>query len=136
MRITALLLLVMIAGGGFVGGISLLMDSDGSALGLNLAMLPGWYRGDYFWAGSLLLIGFGLVPAIAATLLFIHPAAGWLAVLLVGAGLVVWMLVQILMIGLMLPQMQIFFVLIGATLVLLGVRGVSNYRRFERTGTL
>lgn len=134
MRIAALVLLVVIAGGGFVGGILLLMDPDGSALGLDRAMLPGWYRGDYYWAGLLLSIGFGLLPAIAAALLFVHPA-GWLAVLLVGAGLVVWMLVQILMIGLILPPMQIFFVSIGATLVLLGVRGVADDRRFGRIRT-
>lgn len=126
MRILAAASLVAIGGGGLLGGVLLLIQPDGSALGMSLDMLPPWYRGDYTWAGAILVLAFGFCPLAGAVLLFIRPAVGWLGVLLLGSGLLVWMGVQIAMIGLILPPMQLLFVVVG---VVLAVAGAVNAHR-------
>lgn len=125
MRLTALIILIALAGGGVAGGILLLMSPDGGALGLSISMLPGWYSGDFLPSGVLVLLAFGVAPIIAMIVLFFRPRAGWSAVVLIGVALLAWMIIQIVMIGLILPPMQIAFIVIGAVLVLLGGCGFS-----------
>jgi hypothetical protein len=124
MRLTALIMLIALAGGVF-----LLMSPDGASLGLSVSILPGWYTGDFLPAGILLLLVFGVAPIVAIVLLFTRPRAGWSAVALIGFALLAWMIVQIVMIGLRLPPMQIAFIVIGTVLVVLGGRGVVAARR-------
>jgi hypothetical protein len=128
MRLTALIILVALAGGGVAGGILLLMSPDGAALGLSVSILPSWYTGDFLPAGILLLLVFGVAPIAAIVLLFARPRSGWSAVVLIGVALLAWMIVQIGMIGLTLPPMQIAFIVIGAALVMLGGRGFVSAR--------
>jgi hypothetical protein len=120
-RIAVVILLLLLAGGGLTGGILLITQPDGSALGLTLEMLPGWYPGDYLWAGLLLSIAFGIGPLIAAGLLLIRSRWGWPLVTVIGLALITWMLVQLAMIGLILPPMQLGFLGVGALLVGVGV---------------
>lgn len=123
MRVAVLLLLVVLAGAGFFGGTLLLADPDGSALGLRLDQLPDWYTSDYRWAGLLLFGGFGIAPGVAAVMLARRKSSGWLLAGAIGIGLLVWMLIQIVMIGLILPPMQLTFVVLGFVLVGTSVGG-------------
>lgn len=121
MRIAVVIVLVLLAGGGLTGGILLIVQPDGGALGLTLGMLPAWYHGDYRWAGLLLCIAFGIGPLVAAALLLVRSRWGWPLVTVVGLALITWMLVQLAMIGLILPPMQLGFLAIGAALAGAGV---------------
>lgn len=121
MRIAVVIVLVLLAGGGLVGGALLIAQPDGAALGLTLEMLPAWYPGDYLWAGMLLFIAFGLGPLVAGALLLIRSRWGWPLVTVVGLALVTWMLVQLAMIGLILPPMQLGFLVVGVALAAVGV---------------
>lgn len=121
MRIAVVIVLVLLAGGGIVGGVLLIAQPDGTALGLTLEMLPDWYPGDYLWAGLLLATAFGLGPLVAAALLLLKSRWGWPLVTVVGLALVTWMLVQLAMIGLILPPMQLGFLAVGAALAGIGV---------------
>lgn len=128
MRVAVLLLLVVLAGAGFFGGTLLLADPDGSALGLRLDQLPDWYGSDYRWAGLLLFGGFGIAPGVAAVMLARRNPGGWRLVGSIGIGLLAWMLVQIVMIGLILPPMQLTFVVLGVVLAGTSV-GADRQRR-------
>jgi len=120
-RIAVVIVLVLLAGGGLTGGALLVAHPDGSALGLTLEMLPGWYPGDYLWAGMLLILAFGLGPLVATVLLLVRSRWGWPLVTVIGLALITWMLVQLAMIGLILPPMQLGFLAIGAALTAVGV---------------
>lgn len=74
MRTLVLVLLALLAGGGLYGGAMMLCAPDGSALGLDLALLPSWYTSDYRWPGLLLLVCFAAGPLVAGVLLL---GAGW-----------------------------------------------------------
>lgn len=128
MRIAVVIVLVLLAGGGLVGGALLISQPDGASLGLSLDLLPAWYPGDYMWAGLLLVIAFGLAPLVAVALLLVRSRLGWPLVALIGSGLVVWMLLQLAMIGLILPPMQLGFLAIGALLVVAGIWGSVTQR--------
>lgn len=121
MRIAVIIVLVLLAGGGLVGGALLVAQPDGGALGLSLELLPPWYPGDYLWAGLLLFVGFGLVPLVAAALVLVRSRWGWPLVAVIGLALITWMLVQLAMIGLILPPMQLGFLAVGAALAGVGV---------------
>ena len=120
MRRAVVLLLAVVAGAGVLGGILLLLRPDGVALGLSLALLPEWYTGDFFGAGVLLLIGFATAPVVAIVLMYVHPRWGWYAATFLGAGLVIWTMVQIGLFGFILPPVQIAFFAIGAALTTIG----------------
>lgn len=135
MRPVAILLLVVVSVGGWVGGAALLVDGDGSALGLSRDLLPSWYGGDFRPAGLWLAVAFGLGGAAAAGGLWRRPSPrAWAAVALVGAALVAWMVVQILLIGLAMPPMQLGFLGLGAVLVALALAGPGRGARLARGG--
>lgn len=121
MRRAVVLLLAAVAAAGILAGILLLLRPDGGALGLSLALLPEWYSGSFFGAGVLLLTGFATAPVVAIVLMYVRPRAGWIAAIFLGAGLVIWMLVQIGLVGLILAPVQLAFIAIGIALMALGV---------------
>jgi hypothetical protein len=121
MRIAMTVILVALAGAGIFGGVMLLVDSEGGALGLSLDLLPNWYTFDYRWAGLLLLIGFGVAPLVVGLLVLLRSRWAWPAVATLGAALLVWMIAQIVMIGLILPPMQLGFTAIGIVMLVLGI---------------
>lgn len=129
MRRAVVILLAAVAGAGVLAGILLLLRPDGGALGLSLALLPEWYSGSFFGAGVLLLTGFATAPVVAIVLMYVRPRAGWFAATFLGAGLVIWMLVQIGLVGLILPPVQLAFIAIGIALMALGVTHARRGRR-------
>ncbi len=116
----AIVVLLVLAGGGVFGGIALITQPSGAALGLDESVLPSWYAGTFSPAGWLLLTVFGVFPLVTAVVLALRPRRGWIATALVGLALTAWMIVQIAMIGLILPPMQIAFLLVGVALTVLG----------------
>ncbi len=128
MRLSAVLLLALIAVGGVLGGTLLVMRPDGGALGLSLALLPEWYSGSFFASGILLLTGFATVPIVGIALLLARRRVGLYAVSYIGGGLIVWSAVQIDTLGLILPWVQIAFLLVGVALLVIGLIGIRALR--------
>jgi peptidoglycan/LPS O-acetylase OafA/YrhL len=133
-RLTVLILLVALTGAGLFGGLLLLSEPDGSALGLELDLLPTWYDSDYRWAGVLLLVGFGVGGAVAATLLFLRERWAWHLVALLGVFLLIWMVVQLAVIGLILPPMQLAFIALGLALLVSGATDIRRERSARGDG--
>ncbi|MBM9468727.1 hypothetical protein [Nakamurella leprariae] len=125
-RAAASIILLVLAGGGWYGGVALLTDPSGAALGLRRDMLPDWFLADYRWAGLVLLLAFGVGALVAAGLVLGRRRTGWPAVIALGAVLLLWMAMQLAMIGLILPPMQLTFVVVGVALLLLGLRGTGR----------
>lgn len=121
MRRAVVILLASVSGAGVLAGILLLLRPDGGALGLSLALLPEWYSGSFFGAGVLLLTGFATAPVVAIVLMYVRPTAGWYAAIFLGAGLVIWMMVQIGLVGFILLSVQLGFIAIGIALMAIGV---------------
>jgi hypothetical protein len=123
MRGAAIAVLAVLAGGGLYGGVAFLARPDGSALGMEADMLPSWLPGDYALPGAFLLAAFAAAPVVAIVLLRTAPARGWLATGAIGVVLLAWMAVQIAIIGLEFPALQLTFVAVGAALAALGWLG-------------
>lgn len=108
-----ILLLLLNASGAFFGGILLITDAGGRSLGMNTELLAGSPFKDFLIPGIILLIFNGLLPMLAAVGLLLkrtrRPLAvlpiwrdrqwGWTLTLLSGIALIVWILVQVAMIG-------------------------------------
>ena len=131
-RVIALVLLLLLGGAGVFGGVSFLTHPDGSALGLSLELLPEWYAASYWWPGLVLLVAFGAGPVMAGGLLLLRAWWGWVMVAGLGATLLVWMLAQVVMIGLILPPMQLGFLALGVTLIALGSWALRGGRADRR----
>jgi hypothetical protein len=116
-RVAAGLLLVLTVGG-WVGGISFLADPSGGTLGMSPRQLPHWPLLDDYAVPGLLILLFGVLPVLALLALVRRPRLGWPATAAVRV-LIVWMLVQFVALGLLLPGVQLAFLAVGALLVAL-----------------
>ena len=121
---TLAVLAVLVAGGWF-GGLSFLTDPSGAGLGMTTAELPDWpLLADYTLPGVALLVLLGLLPLVPIALLLRHDPRGWPATSAVGALLVLWMLGQLVAIGMTFPPMQVTFLVVGLLLTALGSAGL------------
>jgi hypothetical protein len=124
LRGTTLAVLAVLVGGGWYGGLSFLTDPSGAGLGMTTAELPDWpLLEDFTLPGAALVVLFGLVPLVPFVLLLRGDPRGWQATVAVGALLVVWMLGQVVAIGLTFPGIQLTFLAVGLLLTALGSAG-------------
>ncbi len=128
-RVVAAVLVAVVAVGALFGGIALIVAPDGTALGLETGMLPAWWPGDYLVPGLVLVTVFGVGGVAAFVALLARPRTGLRVTSLLGLALVGWIVVQIAMLGLILPPMQLGFAAIGLALVILGALGLRATRR-------
>ncbi|HMQ64476.1 MAG TPA: hypothetical protein PKE06_27575 [Flavilitoribacter sp.] len=112
-KVLLVLLLLLNASGAIFGGIRLVTDASGQSLGMNTGLLAGSPFRDFLIPGIILLIFNGLLPMLAAVGLLLkrtrRPLAvlpiwkdrqwGWTLTLLSGIALIVWILVQVALIG-------------------------------------
>ena len=136
--------------GAIGGGVTFLLDPSGGAAGLTVELLERAPVDSYLLPGLLLVLGFG-VPASILVAAILRPGDGpprlrvlrwveqrsrhrwaWLGSRLLGAVLMVWIVVQVLLIEF--SWFQPLMLLIGAALVALPAsRGVrSDLRRGPR----
>ncbi len=110
LRWLLIFLLLFNAAGAFFGGISLLLDPSGGRIQLPLILLDGSPFRDYFLPGVFLILINGILPLTAAAgLILRRPRASlplfprqhwsWTLALLAGIGLIVWIAVQIALLG-------------------------------------
>jgi hypothetical protein len=108
---------------GVFGGLALLLDPSGAAIGIPLDWLEGSAFRDYFIPGFVLLTVLGVVPLIVARRLWKGCPRSSLAALAVGFALLVWIGVEIAVVGYEAePPLQLIYGLLGAMIVALAVR--------------
>jgi len=118
--------------GGVVGGAALLADPEGAALGLTTAPLSGGPFEDYRVPGLVLLVVNGIGSLLGATAL--HRRYGPPLALALGSFLVLWMVVQLTIVGLT-AWIQALFVVVGLAearlaIALRGSRGGRGVARW------
>jgi hypothetical protein len=115
-----LFLLLFLGMSALVGGSGLVADPSGAAIGLPPDLLRGSPFGDYLVPGLVLLIVLGAGPLLAAYGVWTRRRWARLVSFLLGLALILWIGVQIRVIGLQIrPPLQPLYGFIGAAITLL-----------------
>jgi len=114
---------------GVYGGVGLILDPTGVSLQIPQAWLEGTPFADYSIPGWILLVVLGLLPLFVFYLLLKRRPYCWFATGLVGVALVIWIGVEILMIGYQAqPPLQLIYGTVGVVmLILLLLASVKGY---------
>jgi Kef-type K+ transport system membrane component KefB len=129
-----MVLLAIQALGAIGGGVGLVQDPENN-IGMSLNLLEGSPFDDYLIPGLILLIVVGLLPVVVLYGLVRRLRWGWWLALAAGAGLVVWIITEVVLLG-YLPGsglgLQIGMGLLGVIIVGLTLAGPT--RRFFQVG--
>lgn len=107
---------------GIAGGSGLVGDPSGRSIQIPLSWLEGSPFADYFIPGLILLVVLGIGPLIVLYGLWTRQNWGWIGALLVGLALIVWILVEILIIGYQpQPPLQLIYGSLGVIIVILAL---------------
>lgn len=111
---------VLIGAGAVLGGFHLVTDPTGGSLGMSVNWLAGTPFTSFLIPGIILLIfnGFGTLAGSGATFSG-YRFAGEIAILL-GGGMMIWILTQVALIGLM-NFLQPLYFSVGIIEVILGI---------------
>ncbi len=118
---TYLLLLLLVFQGfsGLAGGYGLVTDPTGSRVGLDPDWLQGSLFSDYFVPGLTLFVVLGLGPLVAAYGVLRRRSWARFATLMVGAALLIWIAVEILVVGYVSrPPLQLIYAVVGVAILL------------------
>lgn len=114
---------------GLAGGIGLVGDPSGANLGIPLEWLAGSPFADYWIPGIVLLVVLGIGPLLVVYALWWRPNWGWLGSLAVGVALIIWILVEIMVIGYQpQPPLQLIYGVLGILIVVLAL--LPQVRRY------
>lgn len=131
---------VVLGLGGLYGAMSFITNPSGGSMGMDVSMLRG-FMNTYLPFGIFLLLAFGIAPLVLAWALLARPrwfpditrATGrdwaWVVTLVMGAGLLVWMAGQFIIMGYQAP-IQAFTTFLGAVITLLSL--VPSVRQYYR----
>jgi hypothetical protein len=119
----ALALEVVLAIGALAGGLILMLAPRGEILPLPLSALAGSPFDTYFVPGLILFGVIGLGPLVAARLAWLrHPLAPT-AAFIVGAGLLIWVAVEVAIIGYSNePPLQAIYGILGVAILFVAIR--------------
>jgi hypothetical protein len=124
-RITALVILIIVAVNGLVAGFLFMMDPSGSYLGLNVEVLQYAPFKNFLIPGIALFVFNGVFNVVAATYT-IFRWKGWkLLVLLQGLVLFGWIIIQVILLR-ELHYLHFIFAGAGVLLILLAISGDKN----------
>jgi hypothetical protein len=122
-------ILTLVALGAIPAGLAMILKPDGSLLHMPTDILQGSPFNDFLIPG-IFLFGFnGLGSLAGAVLCFIHSRYSAISGLILGIGLVVWIIVQLLTTGLI-SWMQPAYFTIGLVEIILGLlimRRIRNH---------
>jgi hypothetical protein len=108
---------------GVAGGVGLVGDPSGASLGIPVRWLQGSPFADYMLPGLVLWIVLGVAPLVVAAGVWRRRAWGAGAAGLLGGALLVWIAVQIALIGYHpWPPLQLLYGGVGVALVGLASR--------------
>ena len=124
----ALALEIPLGVGALAGGAALMLGPRGEILPLPLSALEGSPFDNYFVPGLILFGVLGIGPLLAARLIWLRNRLAPPATILVGVALLVWLAVEIAIVGYSdNPPLQPFYLLLGATITIVGLAWkVSN----------
>jgi len=118
---------------GLGGGGALLLDPSGAAIGLPVQLLEGSPFGSYLIPGLVLFAALGAAPLVVLWRVWTRRRWSPPAALLVGVALVVWIVVQILVVGYRAdPPLQGVFGALGLGIVALAL--LPSVRRVGGVG--
>ena len=133
---SAIVLEVFLAIGALGGGAALMLGPHGEIVPLPVSALAGSPFADYFLPGTILFAVLGLGPVAAAVIAWRrHPVAPFLA-LLVGGALLIWLAVEILIVGYSRhPPLQAGYLGLGVVITLVGACWVGQTAAGQRACT-
>ena len=118
---TAIGLEVFLGVGALGGGLALMLGPGGEILPLPLSALAGSPFASYFGPGAILFVVIGLGPLAAALLAWRRPRLGPPLTMLVGAALLVWLAVEIAIVGYSnRPPLQAIYLALGVVILVVG----------------
>ena len=119
----ALALEILLSVGALGGGLILMLAPRGEIIPLPLSALAGSPFDTYFVPGLILFGVLGLGPLVAARLAWLrHPLAP-AAAFVVGAGLLIWVAVEVAIIGYSNePPLQAIYGILGVAILLVALR--------------
>jgi hypothetical protein len=123
----ALALEAVLSIGALAGGVILVLAPRGEILPLPLSALAGSPFDTYFVPGLILFSVLGFGPLVAARLAWLrHPLAP-IAALVVGTGLLIWVAVEIAIIGYSNePPLQAIYGILGVAILLVAIRWLMD----------
>lgn len=105
---------------GVAGGIGLMADPGGRALGIPVEWLEGSAFGSYLVPGFVLLTLLGIAPLLVVFGIRTRRSWSWSGSLLAGLALLVWLAVQISVVGYQRePPLQLAYGGVGVAIVVL-----------------
>ena len=113
-------ILALVAVGAIPAGMALILKPDGSVLHMPTDILQGSPFNDFLIPGIFLFGVNGLAGLVGAVLCFFHSRYSAISGLILGIGLVVWIIVQLLTTGLI-SWMQPAYFTIGLVEIILGL---------------
>ena len=109
---------VFLSIGALAGGLALMVGPRGEILPLPVSTLAGSPFDTYFVPGAILFVVLGLGPLGAAVLGWARRPIAPLAALTTGVGLLIWLIVEIGIVGYSSdPPLQPFYLVLGVTIV-------------------
>jgi hypothetical protein len=125
--------LIIIQGlSGISGGIGLVLDPTGESLKIPISWLEDSPFSDYLIPGLILFFVLGVFPLVVFYGLWKQTSWSWFAALLVGAALVIWISVEILIIGYQpRPPLQSIYGALGLLILVFVL--LPSVRKFFRT---
>ena len=116
---------------GLFGGGALILDPTGSLLQMPLDLLATSPFSDYFIPGIILFWVLGVFPSVVFYGLLRRKRWAWLGTVLIGAALIIWIVVEIVMIGYhSRPPLQLVYGSVGLLILLLAsLQSSRNYFR-------
>jgi hypothetical protein len=123
---------LFVALGALPAGYSMIVEPNGSGLGMNPGFLEGSPFHDYFIPGLFLFTVNGLFNLAGATVSFFKGKYTGLIGIGLGASLIVWITVQVLSIQMYHFLQPVYFV-IGAIEIVLGYLWIKANHRIDST---
>ena len=113
---------ILLGVGALGGGLALMWGPRGEILPLPVTALSGSPFADYFVPGAILFVIIGLGPLVAAVLTWRRHRVTPLLTCAVGTALLVWLVVEIAVVGYSNhPPLQALYLGLGAVITLIGV---------------
>jgi hypothetical protein len=123
----AIALEVFLAIGALGGGAALLLGPRGEIIPLPLSALSGSPFADYSVPGAILFLVIGIGPMAAAVLTWRRHRLAPLLACATGGVLLVWLAVEIAIVGYTnKPPLQAFYLALGAAIALIGIRWLCH----------
>ena len=107
--------------GALGGGGALMLAPDGGLLGMPLSVLAGSPFHSFLWPGVILFTVLGVVPVVVAVLTLKRSPLAPLAAMAVGAALMVWITVEMVMLAGPGSLAWALYLVLGTSLAALGL---------------